>query len=320
MMIIFKKTKKPIAVLLIFTLTSVWFFISFKKNAEAWDSVWVVNPNANAAWNIQIPHDAFILNKESILDLAARVFARSLLRAFIDNVTYWIRTGDWRGGSYIIKNWKEYLKEETNFELLHFLKDLNLEWLCEPFAPQVKIALSWPEAAKFSFKQRVECGLWDVLEGWQVTIEDFYNDFRKGNWQAYVKVNMEPQNTFYGSYMIGFDKKYERMGDKAEAKRSQAISSLGYKAHLKLPPGACDQSCLSHCRENTDYGEEYCRHECCPDIEEISTPGSSIHDTIQKTMGIDIDWLISADEIDEVIIAIIGALMDRILSETGLLG
>ena len=310
---ILKRIKKPIVVLLIFTLISVWIFIPSNK-AKAAVPVFEMNP-------ILIAHDSYMLEKEQPfgLDALARALARSLLNAFIDNVIYWIRTGDWRGGSYVIKNWKEYLKEATNFELLHFLKDLNLEWLCEPFAPQVKIALSWPEAAKFSFKQRVECGLWDVLEGWQAVIEDFYNDFRKGNWQAYVKVNMEPQNTFYGSYMIGFDKKYERMGDKAEAKRSQAISSLGYKAHLKMPPGACDQSCLSHCRENTDYGEEYCRHECCPDIEEVSTPGSSIHDTIQKTAGIDIDWLITADEVDEVIIAIIGALMDRILSETGLL-
>jgi len=327
------KIKKPLVIILIFSfLSGSILFIPKKAQAQT-----ITSPTTSPAsefpqvvpfesnpvlgfWGIPgtEAQDALAL-KEYVLDPLMRVIARRILRMMISDTINWIAG---RGQPKFITDWKSFLKDAAAIDIEKFLNELGLGFLCDPFAFQLRIALAEPRP----FSERAECTIWDVVDN----IQDFYNDFTQGGWDAWVKLT-EPQNNFYGAYLIALDEKERRRALAKEASVREVAASLGFLGD-KQCESECDNAeynaCMYECDKVPEYdveGLEECTGNCvdiwCEEVDcQIQTPGIAIHDTLEKALHTDIDWLITSDEIMEVIIAIADTLIYRVMAEGGLVG
>jgi len=271
-------------------------------------------------------------------DAIGKGIVRIIFRHMLNDIIAWIRG---EGKPRFITDWKGFLKDTV--ELKDFLGKLGLGFLCEPFEYKLRVALSMPEARLF--EDRVECSLGDVVGN----IENFYNDMRTGGWKGFIDFTYKEQNNFYGAYFLGFTEKYSRLSTAELAKRTEGSAYAGFlpqKEILEWAGGnkeyisgcieqdcypafeSCiencngDSNCEAGCEESYNKCEESCYKEggAHPTIEKIVTPGITIHDRLEGAIHADIDWLMTPDEMDEAIVAIIDALIFRLLKTTGLAG
>jgi len=84
---------------------------------------------------------------------------------------------------------------------------LGAGWLCEPFDLDIKIALLDVP----TFGEKAKCSLSDIVEN----INDFYDNFSKGGWKAWIELT-KPQNNFYGALLLAQE---EKMKVEAEAQK-----------------------------------------------------------------------------------------------------
>ena len=269
-------------------------------------------------------------------DAIGKAMVRIIFRYMLNDIIAWIRG---EGKPRFTTDWKGFLKDTV--ELKDFLGKLGLGFLCEPFEFKLRVALSMPEARLF--EDRVECSLGDVIGN----IEDFYNDMRTGGWKGFIDFTYKEQNNFYGAYFLGFTEKYSRLSTAELAKRAEGQANAGFLSQKKILEwaggdqncietlcnpllGICEQDCekeppehQDECYEICDTEYSNCLTEKCgyhPTIEKIVTPGITIHDRLEGAIHADIDWLMTPDEMDEAIVAIIDALIFRLFKTTGLAG
>jgi hypothetical protein len=86
---------------------------------------------------------------------------------------------------------------------------------------QIKIALS----TNPPFSQAAKCTISDMVEN----VNDFYNDFEQGGWDAWVKIS-EPQNNIYGARFMALEAKYAKEERAAQAAQNEGLASGGFKS------------------------------------------------------------------------------------------
>jgi len=349
----FVKIKKYIAFVLIICfilpfllipkITRAGFF-SFETNPILVGRAdqWVVDPTVGGMAPAYVAKEASVVGGKTTppvigWDAIGKAMVRIIFRHMLNEILVWIRG---EGKPRFITDWKGFLKDTV--ELKDFLGKLGLGFLCEPFEFKLRVALSMPEARLF--EDRVECSLGDVMGN----IEDFYNDMRAGGWKGFIDFTYKEQNNFYGAYFLGFTEKYSRLSTAELAKRAEGQANAGFLSQKKILEWAggnteyiagctedcwnafdncienCngDSNCEAGCEESYNKCEESCYKEggAHPTIQKIVTPGRTIHDKLEGAIRSDIDWLMTPDEMDEAIVAIVDALIFRLLKTTGLAG
>lgn len=155
------------------------------------------------------------------LDLGMRTLGELMLRQVLAMITNdiinWINGG---GRPRFVSDWKGFLADAADAAAGAFIDEyLGMGWLCEPFDLDIKIALL-PEPR---FEERVRCTLSDIVDN----IEDFYEDFTKGGWQAWVRL-VEPRNNIYGAYLLALDAKMGAAAAAREAAEKEALAGQGF--------------------------------------------------------------------------------------------
>jgi len=294
------KYKKYIAIFLVLVITNSACLVFFPKKTKAAIPVWDVGINP----------------KEYGIDSVFRAIARQMLRVIIDDIIHWIKYGD-AGGPLFIRNWKSFVMRSLSFEMKDILDEMGLGFLCDPFSLDIQISLGFGPTRTFA--ERAQCTIFDVVNN----IQNFYEDFHQGGWRGFIHLT-NPQNNFYGIAIMANVEKHNRLLWRKGITLDEAMASAGFLAVKDFTDwGQCDKAGLHECESMCDPGDAECHQTCIkdacrnPKASQIKTPGMTVRDTLEKALGADIDWLISADEIDEVIISLIDALAYRLFNTAG---
>ena len=221
--------------------------------------------------------------KEDLVKSLRDVIAKRIIDYIVDQTIVWIQGG---GQPKFVTDWDGFLKDAANIAFDQVIKDVGLAQLCSPFKLQVQISLLPVQ----QFQQRIDCTLDDVVKN----IEDFYNDFEKGGWIAYNET-WQPQGNYYGEMLMIHDEMITRGALAKEAAEKEALAGKGFLSVKR---------CLEWDTEQTKCLKE-----------EIVTPGDVVGAMASKAVGSDIDYILSAKELEQYVAAIVNAVINRVIKE-----
>ena len=252
--------------------------------------------------------------------VAAQIALHTVLNMLTNDLVLWIQGG---GEPRFVSDWKGFLKEAGNKAGGLFVdKWLGGGWLCEPIDIDIKTALLRTP----TFDERVKC----TLEDMGVNIRAFYQDFNEGGWPGWIRLT-EPQNNFYGGYMIAQTEKAieeEKAKDSAE---SEALAGRGFLSAKVCVKGQTsgDWGIIDSCND-----KESCRNlkdsidPASPIVftceeEKTETPASVLSDITSRSMDRPLDTLSRqiADMTDSLgsyapyVTTVANALINRLIQE-----
>lgn len=252
-----------------------------------------------------------LVQKEFVCDPVLRFIATILIRSLTDSIIGWIQGGEVSGGNVgFIGNFETALKNEANIRGGEFLNALTGINLCGNIGAFLQISLR----TSTSLRQRFACTVTDIV----ANVEDFFNDFSKGGWPAFIRISLQPQNNPYGAFLIALDAKTSEEAAALTGFELRAKTGIGYEGQYltirrctdsasKLPPGTVFDPISQE--KQPDGSVRYCYTEKL-----IKTPGHLVANLLHDTFKSNIDFAVVADEINEAIEAIITALIGELIS------
>ncbi|HLD34362.1 MAG TPA: hypothetical protein VJB62_00710, partial [Patescibacteria group bacterium] len=125
---------------------------------------------------------------------ALELLLHMVLNMITNEIIKWIQGG---GDPRFISDWQGFLKDVADKAGGKFVDEyLGMGYLCEDFDIDIRIALLEVP----TFEERVKCTITDIVDN----IKDFSDNFSNGGWKAWLTLT-EPQNNFYGGYLIAYE-------------------------------------------------------------------------------------------------------------------
>jgi len=314
------KGKKIIVFILIvlMVLPSAFIFGSRKANAAACISI------------TSIVDDLCI--KEILLDGIAYPIINAITAEMTRATIAWINGENYIGPSGgrtggFVKNPQNFLQNVADRALGSFISE-NIPLLCTPFRLNVQTSLN------FKYKSNINnnyCTLVDSLKNTQNAYENFTQNFNNGGWKSWINITTIPQNNQYGASFIADTNAGAYIGNKTLLEAKTLDWGQGFLS-WKKGSGECSEfATISLSDEN---GEPYLggvKHWINPTTkedlgvvldpleppctgsdtrkEQIETPGSFLENSLTNAIGLSGSRLTIADEINE----IIGALITKLI-------
>lgn len=225
---------------------------------------------------------AFGQLKEQGLDILAWALAKEAINALTGDIIEWVNTG-FNGNPAFVQSPYGYLQDIGDQTATDFIQQRRGFLGNAPFGDQVVQGLVY-DYSKTYYSQPYD------LDRYSSDPEAFLSgDFSKGGWNAWFGALNNPNNTFLGSYL------------RSKEAENVAINRVREEELLKL-----------------QWGDGF---KSVEDAEgKILTPGTIIKDQLNETLGSGLRSLENADELSEVITALVGNLVQNVFSSTGLLG
>lgn len=261
-------------------------------------SVPVIDANSPKTSKSIETSNALMKSKDCIRDVVAKI----ILDWIVDETVTWIQGG---GEPGFVQNWDTFAKDAFNVGVGEVINDSNLSFLCSPFRAQVKLSFLPVQ----SFKHQVSCTL-DQITG---NIENFYTDFSNGGWLAYDRM-WEPQNNYFGAYMMASDEALIRAMERRNAALNEAVASkgfLGVKQCISYNNAGVYDCVMNTCPDDNSACLEQCKRAACTSYE-IVTPGDAVGTAVGKAITSDADW---AANIHSWVAAIVNAVINRLTKE-----
>ncbi|GEM_PF-4089605 len=149
--------------------------------------------------------------KEYVLDPLAYLAAQTVIRAMTNQILGWIQGDD---AGFVANLDKEFRRtaDEVGGEFLNNLSGINL---CGDIGAYLRISLRLP-----GLRQRLTCTVTGIVGN----LQRFAQNFQNGGWKSFFSLQLTPQNTRSGAYMIALDAKI------FAEKNSKERTALGYQA------------------------------------------------------------------------------------------
>lgn len=240
----------------------------------------VVGNTANTAANTNTTAGNTTLStaKETILDCIAREVARAALREMTDSLVSWIN-GGFEGSPLFLEDPMAFFQGIEDSVSGILLKELGLTRLCSLSANDLKLALGLDFGARRGIRERYACTLRDL----EMNVDEIFNDLSSRSLQDYLDVTTNPNNNFWGAY-FGFSEEINRtIAAVSNNKKDQLNQGGGFLSAIGIDG-------------------------------KIVTPGKVIEDQLSNVLGSEVRQLELADEINEVVAALINALINKVMS------
>ncbi len=297
------KPKKLLTCLIIVALLLPNFYLLRPRRAEAFFS----GPATMALLvpDVDVPGNF----KEFLLDILIPAIKAQMIQMITTSIVNWINSG-FEGNPSFITDFKQFSTDIAIATGGALINEVEVsDNLCKPFKQGVSRALRRDlnnKVAKRSvtFKKRSACTLGDAI-GRAGDITGFYANFGVGGWPAWNAI-VQPQNNYIGSYLIARDELNTRIAEDKAVEQKKVDLGRGFLSWEKCykPDGTT--------LKKSERGEvDHC---------EINTPGSVIETQLNKVLPKGLENLIEADEINEIVGALLVQLVNQILSSNGLLG
>ncbi len=255
----------------------------FDPSNFAKNTITAIKTAASAAYDAITSASARLLEiKEFSLDVIAWKLVNLVLEEMIESTTRWVNSG-FQGSPAFIEDLSGFLEDLADRVAGQIIWESGLAFLCSPFKLDVQLALDiqYRESKRFE----AQCRLSDVVDN----MEGFFSgDFLAGGWDGWFEMTLTPQNNPYGALLEG-----------------QAAIAVGI------------QNAQGEQLTIANWGRGFLGKEVCDPVCHTVTPGSVIETQLNKTLGLPADRLTIADELDELVGALLGQLTKQIFSEGG---
>jgi hypothetical protein len=326
--------KKALSSILLFILCGTLY--GYPKKTEAvWNTDWLnlVQNTVSAigsvptavATGITAGGTTGLLIKETFGDGLANIIAKQILRRITAQTVNWINSGFEGNPAFVTDPQRFFLgmADQTASQL--FLgANSPLNQLCSPFKAEVRLALVKNYLSDRD-PQQYQC----TFEKIGANFENFTKDFSQGGWDAWFTMTQQYQNNPYGAYIEGQKTLSVQIQTQQGIKQRQLAEGKGFLSYERcrrdyVPPktapkctkyepltaGGGEPKCLVF--EEADASGEVTQ---CPASEkEVVTPGSVINEQLGKALGSSFAQLEAADEINEIVNALMIQLIEKTFS------
>lgn len=224
-----------------------------------------------------------LVTKECILDGILWGVVNILLSSAINAITAWVEDG-FEGGPAFITDLEGFLLSTANEAAGEFISGGPLGFLCSPFRLDVQIALI-TEYFTPRHQRELECTLTGALANTENFMRLTRGEFSAGGLSEWFEFVTQPQN-----------------------------NPIGGLATAELEGGIYIRNAQGQEITVRNWGDGFNSKECTDDEGEsyICTPGSVIQNEVAEWVGVPRERLTIADEIDELLSALIGVFLDNI--------
>lgn len=261
---------------------------------------------------------------DTLKDLATNLnplgwaLAKLVIRGIVQSTIQWINNG-FEGNPLFISNPQAFF-QVVGEQALGAAIEKYIPELCSPFQISIRRQIY---LQRRPFQEQIRCTLSDVIDNIEGFIDGAGNDYGQlGGWKAWDVMTSNPQNNPYGASILAGS------GVSIAVQAGQQT----YERELTLGEGFLswrDPECVKNLEARrkatggsgieVDYGVGLdfikisggCR---------INTPGSVIANQLNHTLGLGTDSLVEADEINEIVGAILEQLTLKLLGQEGLAG
>lgn len=232
----------------------------------------------------------------SVLNGLAWTAAKAAISMIQRSIVRWINSG-FQGSPAFVQDLRGMLTNFADEAMGQFLQELGgpFSMVCSPFRLDVQIAISLAYNRSRDKNAR-RC----TLSGAMQNIRNFSTDMRQGGWNSWFQISQNSgQYTQYGS---GLEASVEA-GLRITNAQGQQMSLLGWGRGFMS-----SKVCRPIANPVAGEASEKCY---------TSTPGSVIADQLNHTLGLGSDTLVTADQINEIIGALMQQLLTKVLTGVG---
>lgn len=252
--------------------------------------------------------------KEYILDPLAHMAARTAIQSVMRSVINWANSG-FEGSPAFITNLRQNLSGLGDAVADAFVDELRTTgFVNSPFRDTIIGQVQESYRRSTSGRSYFENNRYD-LDRYSSNPQAFLQgDFSQGGIRAWVHTWMNSQNNPIGALRSAENELNKRVTNAIGERTQQLNWSRGI---------------LSWCGGSSTDGNSSSsagpvalrsRNTGCLPGQSVRTPGSLIHERFERGTNLDLDMLVSADEIDEVIGALMQGLINKMLGGSGLTG
>ncbi len=239
--------------------------------------------------------DTALLTKENMLDGIGWAIAKQMVSSMTQSMINWINSG-FQGSPAFITDLQQHLTNALDQVAGEYISSLGGigEFICSPFQLDVQAALavSYEQSRSGMPSGPTACTLTDI----ENNITNFLDGTSSG-WGQWFEVTSNPQNTPYGAYLAAEASLNARLSNTAGQEVTMSLWGDGF-----LSSKVCE--------------DEVNQTNCT-----ITTPGQVISEALTFQLSTGPQALIEADEINEIIGALMNQLMNQALQGVnGLLG
>lgn len=247
--------------------------------------------------------------KEYALDNIGWTVSKIAMQSVIKSTVNWINSG-FQGSPAFVTDLSQNLQQVGDAAANQFISDYesNLA-INSPFKDAIGQAV---RANYFLSTARDGFFLQNPYTLNKVSSDDaafLRGDFSKGGFTAWLNASLYPQNNPIGAYGLVQDALNGGVG----AAQGQRKTELDWGRGFLSFRGACNSA------QPASGGVDLSSADKCLSSN-IETPGAMIEGQLQKVFGTSVDQLVSADELNEVVGALVGQLTNQVLGGTGLSG
>ncbi len=232
-------------------------------------------------------------------DCIVYLIMKQLIRAILQSIIQWVKTG-FNGQPVFITDFERFFKDAalnaSGIYLEHYLDPNIYTLLCEPWRLPVYNQLKNIRiySADYSNTETYpRCTLATVIDnvgGYGA----YLDDFRNGGWDAWFSLVSTPTNMPTGLYLQTLSSMQGKSEDSVEKAKTETVTGQGFIS-------------LADCAENSPSGS-FC------EVFDIKSPGKWIENQIGQWTTTDLRSLEIADELDELISAFIGVMLNSLFT------
>ncbi len=220
--------------------------------------------------------------KQNCLDKIATAIAKKILRDLTNSIVQWANSG-FDGNPAFIQNPGKFFKQSADEIAGQFIEGTDLDFLCDPFKFNIRINI----AQQSTFRDQVNCTLSGAIKNAENFGSFTSGNFSQGGWNGWYSMTQNIQNNPYGAELAVQTELTGRQ-NKVQALLNQQLSWGSGFFSYKDKKG------------------------------NIITPGKTIENAIGQTIGSDMRQLEIANQFDQILRAITGALMKKALGGLGI--
>lgn len=285
----------------------------------------IANPITSVATGITAGGTTGLLIKELVGDSLANIIAKQILRRITAQTVNWINSGFEGNPAFVTDPQRFFLgmADQTASQL--FLgANSPLNQLCSPFKAEVRLALVKNYLSDRD-PQQYQC----TFEKIGANFENFTKDFSQGGWDAWFTMTQQYQNNPYGAYIEGQKTLSVQIQTQQGIKQRQLAEGKGFLSYERcrrdyVPPKTAPK-CTKYADLTVGGGEPKCLvyeeadangevTQCPANEKETVTPGSVINEQLGKALGSSFAQLEAADEINEIVNALMIQLIEKTFS------
>lgn len=258
-------------------------------------------------FNLQMLQGATV-GKDCLLNAIVILLRETLIRKMTSSIVNWINSG-FEGSPSFVTNMDQFLLDTADEAFGNYIyNNSNFAHLCSPFQYDIRFALALQYSTT---RYRPQCTLSQIVDNVENAIDNLSVEW---DWDVYETITTDPSGNIFTSFIAEQKNVSRSIESELQNKRDDVQRGNGFLSFEK-------------CEEVSSKKNSYVVSGFTPDgftssVDgeldcEIVTPGAVIGDTLTRQIGLDGERLALADEINEIIGALIGQLAQQAFGGSG---